>query len=135
MDVSRFEKRAPSRQKEHKLLILKLTQEVIVNESLPECLLPKATVIQTECGTRRSARQGCAAHMTNEGISEKDIQRLARWRMIENDGGKQTNLGGTKEAHPDVTWMLKTLLRATRGLARSFNALSFLENLTCDQRV
>jgi hypothetical protein len=61
-------------------------------------------------------RRGYATHATNEGISDKDIQRLARWRSIENAGGKQANLGGTKEGYSDIMQMLKTLLRATRDL-------------------
>jgi hypothetical protein len=105
-----------SRQKEHKPLLFSLTQEVIVNKSLPEHLLPKDAVVQTECGIGRTMQQGHATHATNEGILEKDVQRLARWRMVENAGGKQANLGGTKEAHSDVMQMLKTLLRATRDL-------------------
>jgi hypothetical protein len=36
--------------------------------------------------------------------------------MVENAGGKQANLGGTKEAYSDIMQMLKTLLRATRDL-------------------
>jgi hypothetical protein len=109
-------KGAPSRQKEYEPLLFSLIQEVIVNETLPERLLPKATVVQTEYGIGRSMRRGYATHATNEGILEKDIQRLARWRMIENAGGKQANLGGTKEAYSDIMQMLKSLLRATRDL-------------------
>jgi hypothetical protein len=109
-------KGAPSRQKEYEPLLFSLIQEVIVNESLPEHLLPKDTVVQTEYGIGRTMRRGYATHATNEGISEKDVQRLARWRMVENAGGKQANLGGTKEAYSDIMQMLKTLLRATRDL-------------------
>ena len=112
----RYSKGAPSRPKDYEPLLFTLIQEVIVNESLPERLLPKATVVQTEYGIGRSMWRGYATHATNEGISEKDIQRLARWRMIENAGGKQANLGGTKEAYSDIMQMLKTLLRATRDL-------------------
>jgi hypothetical protein len=93
-----------------------MIQEVIENESLPERLLPRATVVPEECGSGRSGRRGHATHATNEGISEKDAERLARWRGIENAGGKQSNLGGTKESYSDVMLMLKTLLRATRNL-------------------
>jgi hypothetical protein len=92
-------KGAPSRQKEHEPLLFSLIREVIVNETLPERLLPKATVVQTECGIGRSMRRGHATHATNEGILEKGVQRLARWRMIENAGRKQANLGGAKEAY------------------------------------
>jgi hypothetical protein len=93
-----------------------LIQEVIENDSLPERLLPKATVVSEEYGSGRSGRRGYATHATNEGIAEKDVQRLARWRSIENAGGKQANLGGTKESYSDIMLMLKTLLRATRNL-------------------
>jgi hypothetical protein len=112
----RDSKGAPSRQKDYEQLLFALIQEVIENESLPERLLPKATVVQTEYGIGRSMRRGYATHATNEGISDKDIQRLARWRSIENAGGKQANLGGTKEGYSDIMQMLKTLLRATRDL-------------------
>jgi hypothetical protein len=61
-------------------------------------------------------RRGFATPAKNYVISYKDIQRLARWRSIENAGGKQANLGGTKEGYSDIMQMLKTLLRATRDL-------------------
>jgi hypothetical protein len=109
-------KRAPSRQKECEQLLFTSIQEVILNEQLPERLLPKATVVQTKHKIGRSVRQGCATHTTNEGISENDIQRLARWRMIKNAGSKQANLGGTEEACLDVMQMLKMLLRAAGDL-------------------
>ena len=53
----------------------------------------------------------------NKGILEKDIEKFARWRSIKNTGGKQANLGGTKESNTDIMQMLKTLLlRATKDL-------------------
>jgi hypothetical protein len=100
--------RAPSRQKEREPLLFTSIQEVNLNKQLPECLLPKATVVQTEHKIGRSVRRDYATHTTNEGISENDIQRLARWRMIKNVGGKQANLGGTQEVCLDVMQMLKT---------------------------
>jgi hypothetical protein len=45
-----------------------------------------------------------------------DIKRLARWRSVDNAGGKTANVGGTKESYSDIVMMLKALLRATRGL-------------------
>jgi hypothetical protein len=112
----RDSKGAPSRQKEYEPLLFTLIQEVLENESLPERILPRNTVVQTEYGIGRTMRRGYATHATNEGISETDIQRLARWRMIENAAGKQSSLGGTKEAYSDIMMMLKSLLRATRDL-------------------
>jgi len=107
---------APSKQKTYEPLLFSLIQEVIDNGTLPERLLPRATVVQTEYGIGRSMRRGYATHATNEGISDKDILRLARWRSVENAGGKQANLGGTKEGYSDIMQMMKTLLRATRDL-------------------
>jgi hypothetical protein len=112
----RDSKGAPGRQKDYEPELFNLIETVIENESLPERLLPKDTVVHVEYGSGRSGRRGYATHATNEGISEKDIERLARWRSIENAGGKQANVGGTKESYSDIMQMLKTLLRATRDL-------------------
>ena len=107
---------APGRQKDYEPELFDLIETVIENESLPERLLPKATVVHVEYGSGRSGRRGYATHATNQGISDKDIERLARWRSIENAGGKQANVGGTKESYSDIMQMLRTLLRATRDL-------------------
>ena len=100
--------RAPSKQKNYEPLLFSLIQEVIDNRTLPEhLLLLKATVVQMECGIGRSMRRGYAPHATNEGILDKDILQPARWRSVENGGGKQANLGGAYEGrifgyHADV---------------------------------
>jgi hypothetical protein len=107
---------APGRQKDYEPALFELIETVIADESLPERLLPKATVMNEEHGSGRSGRRGHATHATNKGVLDKDVKRLARWRSMENAGGKQTNVGGTKESYSDIVQMLKTLLRATRGL-------------------
>ena len=109
-------KGAPGRQKDYEPELFALIETVIDNDSLPERLLPKSTNVPMEYGSGRSGQRGYATHATNEGISDKDIERLARWRSIENAGGKQANVGGTKESYSDIMQMLKTLLRATREL-------------------
>ena len=112
----RDSKGAPNRQKEYEPMLFSLIQEVIDNESLPDRVLPKSTDVAGDYGIGRSGRRGYATHATNEGISDADVKRLARWRNIENAGGKQANLGGTKEGYSDIMMMLKTLLRASRDL-------------------
>jgi hypothetical protein len=107
---------APSRQKDYEPMLFSLIQEVIDNKSLPERLLPRDTDVPAEYGIGRSSRRGYTTHATNEGISEPDIKRLARWRSVENAGGKRANVGGTKEGYVDIMMMLKSLLRATRDL-------------------
>jgi hypothetical protein len=46
----RDSKVAPSKQTDYEQLLFELIQEVIENKSLPERLLPNATVVQTEYG-------------------------------------------------------------------------------------
>jgi hypothetical protein len=112
----RDSKGTPSRQKNYEQMLFTLIQEVIENKSLSERSLPKAAVVPTEHGIGKTMRRGHATHATNEGVSDEDIQRLARWRSIENAGGKQEHSGGAKEGCSDIMQMLKTLLRATRDL-------------------
>jgi hypothetical protein len=112
----RDQRGAPSRQKEYEPRLFALIDEVIENETLPERILPRSTDVAAEYGIGRSGRRGYATHATNMAISDPDIKRLARWRSVENAGGKQANLGGTKEGYSDIMMMLKSLLRATRNL-------------------
>jgi hypothetical protein len=107
---------APDRQKNYEPMLFRLIEEVIENESLPERILPRNTDVAAEYGISRSGRRGYTTHATNMSIPESDITRLARWRSIENAGGKQANLGGTKESYSDIMMMLRSLLRATRNL-------------------
>jgi hypothetical protein len=107
---------APSRQKEYEPMLFALIEEVVESEVLPDRVLPKNTDVPAEYGIGRSGRRGYTTHATNEAIPDPDIKRLARWRSVENAGGKQANLGGTKEGYSDIMMMLKTLLRATRDL-------------------
>jgi hypothetical protein len=109
-------KGAPSRQRDYEQMLFSLIEEVIESDTLPERILPKNTDVAAEYGISRSGRRGYTTHATNEAIPEADILRLARWRSVENAGGKRANLGSTKEGYSDIMMMLKTLLRATRDL-------------------
>ena len=97
-------------------MLFEMIAEVLKEGKLPEYILPKDIDIAAEYGVGRSGRRGYATHATNQGISDPDIMRLARWRSIENAGGKKGNVGGTKESYSDITMMLKSFLRATRDL-------------------
>jgi hypothetical protein len=107
---------APSRQKEYEQMLFALIDEVIEMKTLPERILPSNMDVAAEYGIGRSGRRGYTTHATNEAIPDLDIKRLVRWRSVENAGGKQANLGGTKEGYSDIMMMLRTLLRATRAL-------------------
>jgi len=87
MDVLRL-KRSTRRQKDcEPELFLLIEEAAIENGSPPERLLPRDIIAPTEHGSERSGQRGCAAHATNEGVLDKDIERLARWRSIENAAG------------------------------------------------
>jgi hypothetical protein len=107
----------PGRQKDCKPELFLLIEVVILNnESLPERLLPKGTIVHMEHGSRKSGQRGHVTHATNEGVLEKDVERLARWRSVMNAGRKQANVGGKMESHSDVMHVLKMLLKAARDL-------------------
>jgi hypothetical protein len=108
---------APNRQREYEHMLFALIEEGIEKQILPERILPRNSDVAAEYdGISRSGRRGYSTHATNQAISDKDIQRLARWRSVENAGGKHTDFGGTKEGYSDIMMMSKTLLRATRNL-------------------
>ena len=97
-------------------MLFELIAEALEVGRLPGHILPRDADIPSEYGIGRSGRRGYVTHATDQGISDSDIKRLARWRSAENAGGKKANNGGTKESYSDIMMMLKSLLRATRDL-------------------
>jgi hypothetical protein len=115
---------APNQQKQYyEHMLFASIVEDIEKQLRPETILPRNSDVAVDYGISRSGRRGYSTHATNQAISDKDIQRLARWGSIENAGSKQANFGGTKEGYSDIMMMLKTLLRARSSEAPSFREL------------
>jgi hypothetical protein len=101
---------------DYKPMLFALIEEVIEKQLLPERISPRNSDVAADYGISRTRRRVYSTHVTNQAISDMDIQRLARWRSVENAGGKQADFGGTKEGYSDIMMMLKTPFRATRNL-------------------
>jgi hypothetical protein len=111
--VYRDAKGAPARQGLFELEFFETLREIQVRRP---SLLNAEIDIPDVYGISRSFRRGYTTHSTNRNIADSDIKRLARWRGVENAGGKQSNLGSTKESYCQISQMLPSLLRATREL-------------------
>jgi hypothetical protein len=111
--VYRDAKGAAARQGAFELELFEILREIQVHS--PD-LLSAEVDIPDVYGISRSFRRGYTTHSTNCNIADSDIKRLARWRGVENSGGKQANHGSTKESYCQISLMLPSLLRATREL-------------------
>jgi hypothetical protein len=97
--------------------MFELIQRVQDAGVVDERLLPREEHITVSHGIARSGRRGYTTHATNVGFADADINRWARWRVIEAASGRATSLpGGTKEGYSEINQMLKSLLRASRPL-------------------
>jgi hypothetical protein len=104
---------APAKQGAFELEFFETLREIQLRR--PELFLPDGDIPDIY-GMGRSLRRGYTSHATNQNIADADIKRLARWRGVENSGGRQANHGGTKEGYCQITLMLPSLLRASREL-------------------
>jgi hypothetical protein len=104
---------APAKQGAFEAEFFEILREIQVRR--PELIHPDVDVPDVY-GMSRSLRRGYTTHATNRNILDADIKRLARWRGVENSGGRQANHGGTKEGYCQISLMLPSLLRASREL-------------------
>jgi hypothetical protein len=74
--------------------MFELIQRVQDAGTVAERLLPRDEDITVSRGIARSGRRGYVTHVTNVGISDADIDRLARWRAIEAAAGRAASPPG-----------------------------------------
>jgi hypothetical protein len=72
--------------------VFELIQRVQEAGTVAEILIPRYEDITVSRGIARSGRGGYGTHATNVGIADADIQRLARWRVIEAAARKAASL-------------------------------------------
>jgi hypothetical protein len=82
-----------------------------------ERLLPREEYITVSQGIARSERIGYTNHATIVGITNADIKRLARCRVIEAAARRAASLPvGTRERYSEINQMIKSLLTASQPL-------------------
>jgi hypothetical protein len=74
--------------------MFELIQRVQDAGTVAERLLPRDEDVTVGHGIARLGRRGYATHVTNVGIANADINRLARWTAIEAAAGRAALLPG-----------------------------------------
>jgi hypothetical protein len=87
---------------------------VSIQDARPDLIGAEVNVLE-DYGVSRTLRRTAVAQATAEGVSAEDIDRMNRWRSVENAAGKNVNLR-MRDHYADIRLLVKALLRFSQAL-------------------
>ena len=102
----------PMRARDYEFYILDAL--VSVQQARPDLIGAEVNVLE-DVGVSRTLRRSAVVEATEAGVSAEDIDRMNRWRSVENAAGKNVNLR-MRDHYADIRLLLKALLRFSQAL-------------------
>ena len=101
----------PARARDYELYIMDALAEI--QSDYPELIGPEIDVYE-DVGVSRTLRRTAATRAQEAGVSSPDIDRMNRWRSIENAAGRNANLR-MRDHYADIRLLGKGLLRFSQA--------------------
>jgi hypothetical protein len=101
----------PARARDYELYIMDALAEI--QSDHPELIGPEIDVYE-DIGVSRTLRRTAATRAQEAGVSSPDIDRMNRWRSIENAAGRNANLR-MRDHYADIRLLVKGLLRFSQA--------------------
>eukprot|EP00978_Attheya_sp_CCMP212_P036852 scaffold170052_cov43-Attheya_sp.AAC.1 len=102
----------PARARDYEMYIMDALAEIQIE--FPE-LIGKEIDVYEDVGVSRTLRRTAATQAQAMGVSAEDIDRMNRWRSVENAAGRTAHLR-MRDHYADIRLMVKGLLRFSQAL-------------------
>jgi hypothetical protein len=102
----------PARARDYEMYIMDALAEI--QSEHPELIGSEIDVYE-DVGVSRTLRRTAATQAQAMGVSAEDIDRMNRWRSVENAAGRNVHLR-MRDHYADIRLMIKGLLRFSQAL-------------------